>query len=73
MHLADFPQLTSATPQQKLELIDELWASIPPEAVPTPESHVAELTRRLDTLGRDPTKALTPEEARTRIRQRTGL
>ena len=73
MHLADFPQLTSATPQQKLELIDELWASIPPEAVPTPEAHVTELNRRLEAVVRDPTKALSPEEARARIRQRTGL
>ena len=73
MHIADFPQLRAATPQQKLELIDELWASIPPEAVPTSESHVAELDRRMDALGRDPAKALSPEEARNRIRQRTGL
>ena len=73
MHIADFPQLKSATPQQKLELSDELWASIPPEAVPTPESYVAELSRRLDALGRDPTKALAPEEARARILKRTGI
>ena len=73
MHLADFPQLKSATPQQKIELIDELWASIPPDAVPTPESHVSELNQRLGALSRDPAKALSPEEARSRIRQRTGL
>lgn len=73
MHLADFPQLKSATPEQKLERIDELWASIPPEAVPTLESYVAELNRRLDALDRDPAKALSPEEARARIRKRTGL
>ena len=73
MHLADFPRLKSASPQQKIELIDELWASTPPEAVPTPETHITELNRRLDALGRDPTMALSPQEARARIRQRTGL
>ncbi|MBI5768038.1 MAG: addiction module protein [Verrucomicrobia bacterium] len=73
MHLADFPQLKSATPQQKLELIDEIWATIPPEAVATPASHVAELDRRLSALERDSKKTLSPEEARIRIRQRTGL
>ena len=73
MHLADFPQLKSATPQQKLDLIDELWATIPPEAVATPESHVTELNRRLTALQGDPKKALSPEEARARIRRRTGL
>lgn len=73
MHLADFPQLKSATPQQKLDLIDELWATILPEAVATPESHVSELDRRLSALQRDPKKALSPEDARARIRQRTGL
>ena len=73
MHLADFPQLKSATPQEKLDLIDELWASLPPEAVATPKSHVTELDRRLSAVQHDPKKALSPEEARARIRQRTGL
>lgn len=73
MHLADFPKLQSASPQEKLDLIDELWATIPPEAVATPASHVTELDRRLKALESDSKKALSPEEARTRIRQRTGL
>ena len=73
MHLADFPQLKSATLQQKLELIDEPWASIPPDAVATPQSHVTELDRRMSALQQDPKKALTPEEARARIRERTGI
>ena len=73
MRLADFPQLKSATPQEKLDLIDELWATIPPDAVATPDSHVAELGRRLSAVQSDPTKALSPEDARARIRECTGL
>ncbi len=73
MHLADFPQLESATPQQKLELIDELWATIPPDAVATPASHVTELNRRLSVFQDDPKKSMSPEEGRDRIRERTGL
>ena len=64
MHLADFPRLKAATPQRKLDLIDELWESIPPDAVATPASHVNELERRLDALQHDPNKALLPDEAR---------
>jgi putative addiction module component (TIGR02574 family) len=73
MRLAEIPQLKSATPQQKIELIDELWASIPPESLPTPESHLTELQKRLAELEKNPEKALSPEEARARIRARTGL
>ena len=43
MHLTEIPQLQRATPVEKIELIDELWASIPPEAVSTPDSHLKEL------------------------------
>ena len=73
MHLGEIPQLKSATPQEKLQLIDELWASIPLESLPTPEAHVAELENRVAALQQNPGKALTPEEARARIRARTGL
>jgi len=73
MRLTDIPQLQSATSDEKIELIDELWASIPPESVVTPDSHVAELNRRIASLGEEPKKALTPEEARARLRARSGL
>jgi putative addiction module component (TIGR02574 family) len=54
-------------------LIDELWASIAPESVPMPASHLTELDRRLAALQNNPGKALTPEEALARVRRRTGL
>lgn len=73
MHLTEIPQLQRATPAEKIELIDELWASIPPEAVSTPDSHLKELEDRMNRLKASPEKALTPEEARARIRARTGL
>lgn len=73
MHLTEIPQLRSATPEEKIELIDEIWASIPAESVTTPESHIAELNRRMARVEEEPGKVLTPDEARARLRARTGL
>lgn len=73
MHLTEIPRLQSATPTEKIALIDELWASIPPESVATPASHLAELAKRIASLEQAPDKALPPDEARARIRARTGL
>ena len=73
MRLTDIPQLRSATSDEKIELIDELWASIPPESVVAPDSHVAELNRRIASLEEEPKKALTLEEARVRLRACSGL
>ena len=73
MHLAEIPQLNSASPRQKLALIDELWASIPPAALPTPSAHVTELDQSLADLRTPPKKSLTPEAARARLRTLSGL
>jgi putative addiction module component (TIGR02574 family) len=73
MHLAEIPQLNSASPEQKLALIDELWASIPPAALPTPSAHLTELDQRLADLRAHPEKALSPEAARARLRTLSGL
>jgi putative addiction module component (TIGR02574 family) len=73
MHLAEIPQLNSASPEQKLALIDELWASIPPASLPTPAAHLTELDKRLADLRAHPEKALSPEAARARIRALSGL
>ena len=73
MHVAEIPQLNSASPEQKLALIDELWASIPPAALPTPSAHLTELDKRLADLSDHPEKALSPETARARIRTVSGL
>ena len=73
MKLAEIPVLQAASPAEKIELIDELWASIPPESLPTPKSHLTALEQRVTTVQKDPARALTPQEARQRIRAKTGL
>lgn len=73
MKLAEIPALKSASPAEKIELIDELWASIARESLPTPDSHLAELGHRAAAIQTDASRALTPEEARRRIRKNTGL
>lgn len=73
MKLAEIPALKAATPAEKIELIDELWASIPRESLPSPESHLSELQQRVAAVAEDPSRALTPEAARQKIRAKTGL
>ena len=71
--MAEIPQLNSASPEQKLALINELWARIPPAPLPRPSTHLTELEKRLADLRAHPEKALTPEAARARIRTLSGL
>ena len=40
MKLAEIPQLRAASPAEKIELIDETWASIPRESLPAPRAHL---------------------------------
>jgi putative addiction module component (TIGR02574 family) len=42
--------LTQLTPEEKLELIDELWTSIRADEFPLTEEQRAELHRRVDRL-----------------------
>lgn len=73
MKLAEIPSLKAASPEEKIELIDELWASIPRESLASPPSHLQELNQRVAAVQQDASRALTPEEARQRIRAKTGL
>lgn len=45
--------LTTLTPQEKLELIDDLWQSLDPDDVSLSPEQKAELDRRLDRLDRE--------------------
>jgi putative addiction module component (TIGR02574 family) len=73
MKLAEIPELQAASAEEKIRLIDELWASISPESLSSPQSHLQELDRRVSVVQKDPSRALTPEEARSKIRAKTGL
>lgn len=57
---------TPLTVQQRLELIGELWDSIPDsiDALPVPEWHREELERRLVAADADPDAAIPWEDIR---------
>jgi putative addiction module component (TIGR02574 family) len=60
---------TPLTVEQRLELIGELWDSIPDslEELPVPEWHRRELERRLAAADADPDAAIPWEEVKTRL------
>lgn len=66
----DFSHLT---PQQRLDLIAELWDSIPPsEAEPISPELAAELERRVAEMERDPEAGRPWEEVLAELRKRLG-
>lgn len=63
---------TPLSVQQRLELIGELWDSIPDslDALPIPAWHREELERRLVAADADPEAAIPWEEVRRRLREK---
>jgi putative addiction module component (TIGR02574 family) len=63
---------TPLTVEQRLELIGELWDSIPalPDDLPLLEWHREELKRRLAAADSDPDVAIPWEEVRKRLREK---
>ena len=63
--------LTALTPEEKLELIDDLWGSLRPEDLALTSDQQAELDRRLEALDRDgpvgiPWESVRAEMSRSR-------
>jgi putative addiction module component (TIGR02574 family) len=60
---------TPLTVEQRLELIGELWDSIPDslDALPVPEWHRKELERRLASANADPDAAIPWKEFKERL------
>ena len=58
--------------EQRLELISELWDSIPDslDALPVPEWHREELDRRLAAADANPDAAILWEEVKRRLREK---
>ena len=70
MALADFPQIESLSPQEKLDLLYELWESIALalETQEVPEAERQVLEDRWRMFLEDSSKALTVEQFRERVR-----
>lgn len=63
---------TALSVQQRLDLIGELWDSIPDsvETLPIPDWHREELERRLAKADADPEAAIPWDEVRRRLREK---
>jgi putative addiction module component (TIGR02574 family) len=68
MNKALLKELLELTPTERLELVEELWESIPPqEFPPLTEEQKQEIERRYEALVRDPNRGSTWEDARARL------
>ena len=57
-------------PKERLELLEQLWDSLSPEAVPMTDAQTDELDRRLDELDREGPIGIPWNEVLDRIRNR---
>jgi putative addiction module component (TIGR02574 family) len=69
MKLADLPEVETLSPDEKLALVDELWASIGTaiEHLEVTEEEKRLLDERWERYLLDPSAALTEQEFRSRI------
>jgi len=69
MRIADIPELRKLSPEEKILLVEDLWDSIATDesAIPVPESHRAELDRRLKAYQSAPGSLLSLEDLRSRL------
>lgn len=66
------PELANLTPEEKLDLIGQLWDSLSEEDVPVRQSHIDEVERRAARLAANPELGLTWDEVKRRVRARHG-
>ena len=69
MDLADIPGIQQLSVAERILLVEELWESIAsePASIPVPQSHRAELDRRLAAYEEDPGQLLSLEDLQARI------
>jgi putative addiction module component (TIGR02574 family) len=73
MSLTDIPNFERMTDLERLQLAEELIASVrDPDALPEPVAHRLELERRWAEYERDPSIALSEEQFWARVRRRDG-
>jgi putative addiction module component (TIGR02574 family) len=72
MKKTSFADLLNLSPAERLQLAQDLWDSLPEEAVPLTEGQVRELERRLADHDANPGAAIPWQEVRDRLRTRFG-
>ena len=72
MRAIDIPEISQLSTQEKILLVEDLWDSIASDDshIPVPESHKAELDRRLERHINSPGELLSLEELQVRIETR---
>lgn len=66
------PDLAQLSVSDRLDLMDEIWASLLPQAdsLPVPEWHLAEVRRRLAAFSTDGNRGRSAEEVFAELKRR---
>lgn len=69
MRLDEIPEIACLSVAERILLLEDLWDSIAsePSSVPVPQSHRAELDRRLEAYEGEPGSLLTLDQLRQRV------
>ncbi len=72
MRVKDLPEISKLSTPEKILLVEDLWDSISANesSVPVPESHKAELDKRLKRYESAPGSLLSLDDLQTRIEKR---
>ena len=72
MRVKDLPEISKLSTPEKILLVEDLWDSISADesSIPVPDSHKAELDKRLKHFVAFPGPLLSLDELRSRIEKR---
>ncbi|MFN0317794.1 MAG: addiction module protein [Burkholderiales bacterium] len=68
MQILTAEEMARLTPQEKADLIDQLWASWDQESLILSEAQLAELNNRLEDLKANPADEMSWEELKIKLR-----
>jgi putative addiction module component (TIGR02574 family) len=72
MNATSLSDLLKLSPAERIQLAQDLWDSVPEDAIPLTEEQVAELERRMAEHRSNPASAVAWDEVRERLRARFG-
>ena len=72
MRVKDLPEISKLSTPEKILLVEDLWDNISADgaSIPMPESHKAELDKRLKRYQSAPGTLLSLDDLRTKIEKR---